>query len=144
MKVIFPGSFNPFTIGHKNIVDRACNLFDEVVVAIGVNSEKLPDIGGAENIINSNVNHIKAIYASNSKVKVISYTTLTARVVKEMGIDCIIRGIRNSADLEYENEITRVNYSVFGVETLYLLADPELREVSSKVANELHKYDVEI
>lgn len=139
MKVLFPGSFNPFTIGHKNIVDRACQMFDKVVIAVGVNSEKHTDAESSASLVDS----IKKIYNGNSKVEVISYNTLTAQVVKEMGIDFIIRGIRNSADLDYENEITRVNYTVFGVETLYMLADPKLKEVSSTVARELHKYGVE-
>ncbi|MCQ2351471.1 MAG: pantetheine-phosphate adenylyltransferase [Paludibacteraceae bacterium] len=140
MKVLFPGSFNPFTIGHKNIVDRACQMFDKVVIAVGVNSEKHSDTESSASLVDS----IKKIYNGNSKVEVISYNTLTAQVVKEMGIDFIIRGIRNSADLDYENEITRVNYTVFGVETLYMLADPKLKEVSSTIARELHKYGVEV
>lgn len=140
MRVLFPGSFNPFTIGHKNIVDRALRLFDTVVIAVGVNSAKEENATGAA----MRADHIKAIYKDNSKVEVISYNTLTANVVKEYNIDCIIRGIRNAADLEYEDEITRVNYTVFGVETLYLLADPQLKEVSSTVARELNKYGVQI
>lgn len=140
MKVLFPGTFNPFTIGHKNIVDRACSLFDNVVIAVGVNSEKHPDAKSSASAVDS----IKRIYKDNQKVEVIGYSTLTAQVVKEMGIDFIIRGIRNSKDLDYENEITRVNYTVFGVETLYMLADPKLKEISSTVARELHKYGVEI
>ncbi|MBO6035234.1 MAG: pantetheine-phosphate adenylyltransferase [Paludibacteraceae bacterium] len=140
MRVLFPGSFNPFTIGHKNIVDRALRLFDTVVIAVGVNSAKEENATGAV----MRAEHIKAIYKDNSKVEVISYSTLTANVVKEYNIDCIIRGIRNAADLEYEDEITRVNYTVFGVETLYLLADPQLKEVSSTVARELNKYGVQI
>lgn len=140
MKVLFPGTFNPFTIGHKNIVDRACTLFDKVVIAVGVNSAKNPNADSVFSI----KSHIQDIYKNNPKVEVIGYSTLTAQVVKQMGIDFIIRGIRNSADLDYENEITRVNYTVFGVETLYMLADPKLKEVSSTVARELHKYGVEI
>ena len=140
MRVLFPGSFNPFTIGHKNIVDRALKLFDSVVVAVGVNSEKNENATDAT----LRAEHIRAIYKDEPKVEVISYNTLTANVVKEYDIDCIIRGIRNAADLEYENEITRVNYTVFGVETIYMLADPQLKEVSSTVARELHKYGVEI
>lgn len=140
MKVLFPGSFNPFTIGHKNIVDRALKLFDSVVVAVGVNSEKDEAATGAT----LRAEYIRAIYKDEPKIEVISYNTLTANVVKEYDIDCIIRGIRNTADLEYENEITRVNYTVFGVETIYMLADPQLKEVSSTVARELHKYGVEI
>lgn len=140
MRVLFPGSFNPFTIGHKNIVDRALRLFDTVVIAVGVNSAKEENATGAA----MRVEHIKAIYKENPNVEVISYSTLTANVVKEYNIDCIIRGIRNATDLEYEDEITRVNYTVFGVETLYLLADPQLKEVSSTVARELNKYGVQI
>ena len=140
MRVLFPGSFNPFTIGHKNIVDRALRLFDTVVIAVGVNSAKEENATGAA----MRAEHIRAIYKENPNVEVISYSTLTANVVKEYNIDCIIRGIRNAADLEYEDEITRVNYTVFGVETLYLLADPQLKEVSSTVARELNKYGVQI
>lgn len=140
MRVLFPGSFNPFTIGHKNIVDRALKLFDSVVVAVGVNSEKDEAATGAT----LRAEHIRTIYKDEPNIEVISYNTLTANVVKEYDIDGIIRGIRNAADLEYENEITRVNYTVFGVETIYMLADPQLKEVSSTVARELHKYGVEI
>lgn len=140
MRVLFPGSFNPFTIGHKNIVDRALRLFDTVVIAVGVNSAKEENATSAA----MRAEHIKAIYKENPNVEVISYSTLTANVVKEYNIDCIIRGIRNAADLEYEDEITRVNYTVFGVETLYLLADPQLKEVSSTIARELNKYGVQI
>lgn len=140
MQALFPGSFNPFTIGHKNIVDRAVKMFDKVVVAIGVNSSKEPSTTSAQ----ERVNHIKAIYAENPKVEVISYTSLTAQVVKDMGIECILRGIRNDVDLEYENEITRANYTIFGVETLYMLADPQFKEVSSTLARELKKYNVSI
>ena len=140
MRVLFPGSFNPFTIGHKNIVDRALRLFDMVVIAVGVNSAKEENATGAA----MRAEHIRAIYKENPNVEVISYSTLTANVVKEYNIDCIIRGIRNAADLEYEDEITRVNYTVFGVETLYMLADPQLKEVSSTVARELNKYGVQI
>ena len=121
-------------------MDRALRLFDTVVIAVGVNSAKEENATGAV----MRAEHIKAIYKDNSKVEVISYSTLTANVVKEYNIDCIIRGIRNAADLEYEDEITRVNYTVFGVETLYLLADPQLKEVSSTVARELNKYGVQI
>lgn len=140
MQALFPGSFNPFTIGHKNIVDRAVKMFDKVVVAVGVNSSKEPSTTSAQ----ERVNHIKAIYAENPKVEVISYTSLTAQVVKDMGIECILRGIRNDVDLEYENEITRANYTIFGVETLYMLADPHFKEVSSTLARELKKYNVSI
>lgn len=140
MRVLFPGSFNPFTIGHKNIVDRAVKMFDSVVIAVGINSTKETGVQDAL----EREKHIKDIYKDNPKVEVISYNTLTANVVKEYNIDFILRGIRNSTDLSYENEITSVNYTVFGVETLYMLADPQLKEISSTIARELHKYGVEV
>lgn len=140
MRVLFPGSFNPFTIGHKNIVDRAVKMFDSVVIAVGINSAKETGVQDAL----EHEKHIKDIYKDNPKVEVISYNTLTANVVKEYNIDFILRGIRNSTDLSYENEITSVNYTMFGVETLYMLADPQLKEISSTIARELHKYGVEV
>ena len=137
MKVLFPGSFNPFTVGHKNIVDRALKLFGHVVIAIGQNSKKPANDNREER-----VGHIKEIYKDNPNVEVISYDGLTYTAVKENDIDFIIRGVRNQKDLEYENEITAVNYAVFGVETVYLFADDEFKNVSSTAARELNKFQV--
>ena len=131
---LFPGSFNPFTIGHANIVSRALKLFDKVIIGIGVNSEK-----SQEDIAN-NLEKIKSAYKNEPRVKVITYTTLTADVVKEENATCIIRGIRNDVDLKYENEIAQVNYTLFNVETVFLLASPELKEISSSIVRELQKF----
>ena len=89
---LFPGSFNPFTIGHANIVSRALNLFDKVIIGIGINSEK-----SQENIA-KNLKEIEDRYANEPRVKVITYTTLTADVVEKENATCIIRGIRNNVD----------------------------------------------
>lgn len=135
---LFPGSFNPFTKGHADIVSRALNLFDEVVIGIGVNSEKPQDS------VTKNLHRIATTYADEPRVKVITYTTLTADVVKEENATCIIRGIRNDVDLKYESEIARANYTLFGVETVFLLASPELKEISSSLVRELEKYGKKI
>jgi pantetheine-phosphate adenylyltransferase len=131
---LFPGSFNPFTKGHADIVSRALTLFDKVIIGIGINSEK-PQEGIAENLEN-----IKSAYSKEPRVKVITYTTLTADVVKKENATCIIRGIRNDVDLKYESEIAQVNYTLFKVETIFLLASPELKEISSSIVRELQKF----
>lgn len=131
---LFPGSFNPFTKGHANIVNRALTLFDKVIIGIGINSEK-PQEGVAENL-----KQIEEAYSNEPRVKVITYTTLTADVVKKENATCIIRGIRNDVDLKYESEIAQVNYTLFNVETVFLLASPELKEISSSIVRELQKF----
>jgi pantetheine-phosphate adenylyltransferase len=131
---LFPGSFNPFTKGHANIVNRALTLFDKVIIGIGINSEK-PQEGVAENL-----KQIEDAYSNEPRVKVITYTTLTADVVKKENATCIIRGIRNDVDLKYESEIAQVNYTLFNVETVFLLASPELKEISSSIVRELQKF----
>ena len=135
---LFPGSFNPFTKGHADIVSRALNMFDEVIIGIGINSEK------PQNSASKNLENIKKTYADEPRVKIITYNTLTADVVKEENATCIIRGIRNDVDLKYESEIARANYTLFGVETVFLLASPELKEISSSLVRELKRYGKKI
>lgn len=135
---LFPGSFNPFTKGHADIVSRALNMFDEVIIGIGINSEKPQDSAS------KNLENIKKTYADEPRVKIITYNTLTADVVKEENATCIIRGIRNDVDLKYESEIARANYTLFGVETVFLLASPELKEISSSLVRELERYGKKI
>lgn len=135
---LFPGSFNPFTKGHADIVSRALNMFDEVIIGIGINSEKPQDSAS------KNLENIKKTYADEPRVKIITYNTLTADVVKEENATCIIRGIRNDVDLKYESEIARANYTLFGVETIFLLASPELKEISSSLVRELERYGKKI
>ena len=131
---LFPGSFNPFTKGHANIVSRSLNMFDEVIIGIGINSEK------AQSNTEEIVQYIENIYKEEPRVKVITYNTLTADVVKKENATCIIRGIRNDVDLKYESEIAQVNYTLFKVETIFLLASPELKEISSSIVRELQKF----
>ena len=131
---LFPGSFNPFTIGHENIVNRSLAMFDKVIIGIGINSEKSNDNA------KKNLAEIENKYKNEPRVKVITYNTLTADVVKKENATCIIRGIRNDVDLKYESEIAQVNYTLFNVETIFLLASPELKEISSSLVRELQKF----
>ncbi|MBP5259378.1 MAG: pantetheine-phosphate adenylyltransferase [Paludibacteraceae bacterium] len=135
---LFPGSFAPFTVGHAAIVRRALTLFDRVIIAIGVNPDKASDD------LEERVAAIREQYAGETRVEVCAYRTLTADIVHKSGACCIVRGIRNDRDLAYENEIARANHTLFGVETVYLLAEPELREVSSSLVRELQRYGKDV
>ena len=135
---LFPGSFDPFTIGHADIVRRALRLFDGVIIAIGVNSDK------SEKNCEERLEHLRALYADNPRVEVLAYHTLTADLVAQKNASCIIRGIRNESDLTYESQIAKVNFSLFGIETIWLPADPELKELSSTVVRELQRFGKDI
>lgn len=134
---IFPGSFNPFTQGHANIVERALRLFDCVIIAIGDNSQK-------EESKEDNTAYITQLYQNNHRIKVIRYSCLTADLLQQENATCIVRGIRNETDLAYEQEIAKANYTFFKVETIFLLADPALKEVSSSIVRELKKYGKDV
>lgn len=135
---IFPGSFNPFTKGHANIVSRALTLFDRVVIAIGQNSNK------EEGNKQENKTAIALLYQQEPRIKVITYQSLTADLVKKENATCIIRGIRNESDLTYEQEIAQANYTFFQVETVFLLASPQLKEISSNMVREMKKYGKDV
>ena len=135
---LFPGSFNPFTKGHADIVSRALNMFDSVIIGIGINSDK------SQNNTTDNLKDIENIYKDEPRVKIITYNTLTADVVKKENATCIIRGIRNDVDLKYESEIAQANYTLFKVETVFLLASPTLKEISSSLVRELERYGKKI
>lgn len=130
--VLFPGSFDPFTLGHTDIVRRALSLFDEIVIAVGYNEQKqgwLP--------VEERVAAIKKLYEGEPRVRVESYTGLTVDFAKEQGIGAIVRGVRTVADFEYELQLADVNRRLTGIETLLLPASPELASLSSSIIREL-------
>lgn len=140
MTAIFPGSFNPFTIGHKDIVDRALrSIADKVVIAVGINSSKQNCADAQERVA-----AIKAIYEGNERVDVLSYDCLTADIAKEVGADCILRGVRSVKDFEYERDIAEVNRRLTGIETVLLYTSPELAHISSSIVRELKQYNRDI
>jgi pantetheine-phosphate adenylyltransferase len=131
----FPGSFDPFTKGHEDIVLRALALFDEVVIGIGQNSSKARYF---------DLEKIKACIEDTFKgkpVRVVSYQDLTANVAKEVGAKFIIRGLRNTTDFEYENSISQVNRHINpALETVFLITSPHLAPISSTIIRDLHRY----
>ena len=129
---LFTGTFDPFTIGHQNIVDRALPLFDHLVIAVAVSKHK-----HTSEEIEARVAAIKAVYADEERVTVKSYDDLTVDMARREGAHFIVRGVRSVKDYEYEREQADVNRQLSGVETILLFADPSLSSISSSLVREL-------
>ncbi len=130
--ILFPGSFDPFTIGHADLVERALRLFGSVVVAVGYNEHKKGWIPLPER-----VRALREYYKDEPRVRIVSYTGLTAELARALGVSCILRGVRSTADYEYELNIADINHHLAGTETVILLAKPQLASLSSSVVREL-------
>ena len=131
-KGLFPGSFDPFTRGHDDIVKRALGLFDEVIIAVGYNESKKGWLPPEER-----VRTISKLYADEPRITVESYTGLTVDFAREHGVTAIIRGVRTTADFEYEMQMADVNRQLAGIETILLPASPQLSSISSSIVREL-------
>ncbi|MDR0769153.1 MAG: pantetheine-phosphate adenylyltransferase [Dysgonamonadaceae bacterium] len=129
---IFPGTFDPFTLGHLDLVERGLQLFDEIVVSIGINSEKR-----AVFTIEQRLEMILRLFKNNPKVRVKAYTCLTVDLAKAEGAEFILRGIRTVGDFEYEKNIANVNHGISGLETVILFTDAEYSYISSSIVREL-------
>ena len=138
-KALYPGSFNPFTRGHLDIVARALHMFDRIVVCIGVNISKPESVASAE----ERCRYLSEIF-EGYPVSVTMSAGLTAEVVAESEACCIVRGVRGVADFEYERTLADTNLTLFGVDTLLLSARPELAIVSSSMIRELQHFGVDV
>ena len=134
-KALYAGSFDPFTVGHQSIVDRALSLFDSVVIAIGDNSAKKALIPVEERLA-----AIEALYASDPRVDVIVYSGLTADAALAAGCTHLLRGVRSTQDFEYERQLADANRNISGLETVVLYTLPELGFVSSSLVRDLIKH----
>lgn len=132
---IFPGTFDPFTRGHYSVVRRALSMFDEVVIAIGVNALKRPMF-----TIEERMAMLESLFANEPRVKVISYSGLTVDVARECGAQFMLRGVRSVIDFEYERSIADVNREISGLETVLLFTEPMYAHISSSVVRELISY----
>ena len=134
-RAIFPGSFDPITLGHFDIINRGVNLFDEVIVAIGENSAKKYMFS-----IEERKDFIETTFKNNPKIKVMTYSGLTTDFCKEIEADFILRGLRNPADFEFEKAIAHTNRKVGGIETIFLLTSVETSFISSSIVREIIHY----
>lgn len=136
---IFPGTFDPFTIGHESLVSRALSIVDEIVISIGVNESKKSYFS-----LEKRLEMINKLYQDNPKVSVTSYDCLTVDFAKEVNADFILRGIRSVNDFEYEKTIADVNRKIAGIETFVLFTEPEYTHISSTIVRDLLKYGHDI
>ena len=130
---VFPGSFDPITIGHVDLVKRALPLFDEVVVAVGINSTKKYLFS-----LEQRLDWLQKVFAKEPRVRVDSFENLTAHYCRRIGARYLLRGLRNASDFDYEKTISQLNHIVGGgIETVFLIAQPELSHISSTIVREI-------
>lgn len=133
---VFAGSFNPFTIGHSDIVRRGLDIFDRIIVCVGVNAAKPEDIATAE----TRRDHIRRLYAHESRISVECWSGLTADFAKIHGASTLLRGIRSVKDFEYERDLADANKALSGLDTAILFSDPSHAWVSSSLVRELQAH----
>ena len=138
-KAIFPGSFDPFTIGHHDIVMRALNLFDEIIIGVGKNYSKRESFPLDERLA-----AIEQYFASEPRVKVMAYDGLTVDFAAEQEAQFILRGVRSVQDFEYERNIAEANKQLSGIETILLYTRPEYAHLSSTLVRDLHSHGKDI
>lgn len=137
---LFPGSFDPITLGHESLVKRALPLFDEIVVAIGENSEKKYMFS-----IEQRISWIENVFQNEPKVRVSTYNGLTVNFCKKIGAQFILRGLRTGADFEFERGIGQVNLLLSNnIETVFLLTDAQFTPISSSIVREVIRHGGEI
>jgi pantetheine-phosphate adenylyltransferase len=138
---IFPGSFDPYTKGHHDIVMRGLKLFDEVIIGIGYNSSKKNRYFD----IDFMVDKIKEVYQNEPRVSIVVYNELTSSLAKKHNAKFLLRGLRNTTDFEYENTISQMNRNLNeGLETVFLITSPEFAATSSTIIREVHRFGVNI
>ena len=138
-RAIFPGTFDPFTVGHYSVVKRALTFMDEVIISIGINESKRTCFPTEKRL-----DMIRKLYADDPRVKVMAYDGLTIDFAIEQNAQVIIRGIRTVRDFEYEETIADVNRKLSGIETILLFTEPELTSVSSTLVRELLQFGKDV
>lgn len=134
---LFPGSFDPFTKGHEDIVLRGLELFDEIVIAIGYNSNK--SVRYFE--IDMMMTHIRSTFKQYPSIRVEQFSELTAEFARKNGAAFLLRGLRNTTDFEYENSIAQINRELYAeLESVFLITSPQFAWINSSIIREVHKY----
>jgi pantetheine-phosphate adenylyltransferase len=140
-RAVFPGSFDPITLGHVDIINRALPLFDEIIIAIGTNSAKKYMFS-----LEQRLGFIKETYKNEKKIKVVSYKGLTIDFCKKNKVNFILRGLRNPADFEFEKAIAHTNRKLSKIETVFLLTSANTSYISSSIVRDIlrHHGDVSL
>jgi pantetheine-phosphate adenylyltransferase len=137
---VFPGSFDPVTLGHVDIVRRALPLFDKIYIVVGINNNKTPLFS-----VEQRIEWLKAIFKEEKRVVVATHEGLTIDFCKQVEAGFIVRGLRNSTDYRYEKEIAQVNRELYdGIETLFLNCAPQYAHLSSSMIRELIRFRADI
>ncbi len=133
-KACFPGSFDPFTKGHEDVVKRGMSLFDEIIIAVGVNTSKTSLFS-----LEKRVEHIKSLFPNDAKVTVVIFQELTISFCEKNNCSHILRGLRDTKDFNYEQPIALMNRTLGNIETVFVLPNPELMEINSSIVREIYK-----
>jgi len=131
-KAIFPGSFDPITLGHHDIIERGVTLFDELIIAIGINADKNYMFS-----LEERTQFIEDSFGNNPKIKIVTYEGLTVHFCQENNIDFILRGLRNPADFEFEKAIAHTNRDLAPIETVFLLTAASTSYISSSIVRDV-------
>jgi len=131
-RAIFPGSFDPITLGHVDIISRGVHLFDELIIAIGVNSDKKYMFS-----LEERKKFIEETFKDQPKIKVVTYKGLTVNFCKEIKANFILRGLRNPADFEFEKAIAHTNSQLSGIDTVFLLTSSGKSYISSSIVRDV-------
>lgn len=133
---VFAGSFDPFTVGHENIVSRALSLFDEVIIALGENSQKKKMFS-----LEKRKEIISFTFQNEPRVRVETYAGLTVNYCKANGADFLLRGIRNARDLDFEQAIAQMNREIDdSVETVFLVNEPKYSAINSSIVRDIYAH----
>ncbi len=136
---LFPGTFDPFTIGHQSLVDRSLLLVDEIIISIGINEKKQTLFP-----LEKRMEAICRLYENEPRIKVAAYDSLTVDFAEKTGARFILRGIRTVTDFEYEKGIADINRKLSGIETILLFTEPEYMHISSSMVRELFRFGKDI
>lgn len=131
-RAIFPGSFDPITLGHYDIIKRGVTLFDEVIVAIGVNADKKYMFS-----LEERKKFIEETFKDEPRIKVVTYEGLTVHFCEEIGVEFILRGLRNPADFEFEKAIAHTNRDLAPIETVFLLTAAKTSYIASSIVRDV-------
>ena len=133
---VFPGSFDPFTIGHESVINRSLPLFDEIIIAIGTNSKKQAFFP-----VETRMQMIREVFRDQPKIRVESYSGLTVDFCKKCNAQYLLRGLRTSADFEYERAIAQINKAMYpDLESVFLLTRPEHTPINSTIIRDVIRY----